>query len=51
MDPELGELAQLSRVELEPAMASLLGQGELERAGAIRSELGSRPWAGTNPYA
>lgn len=51
IDPELGNLDQLSRVELEPAMVDLERDGQTARAEAVKAELASRVWAGSNPYA
>lgn len=50
IDPELGELSNLSRAELEPVLWSLEAD-DAARADMIRAELAGRVWQGTNPYA
>ena len=50
VDPELGDLTRLSRVELEPVLASLTLQGQVERAAVVQAELASRTWQWHNPY-
>jgi hypothetical protein len=50
IDPELGNLDQISRVELEPAMADLIRDDQTDRAQAVKDELASRVWANDNPY-
>jgi len=51
LDAELGELSNLSRVELEPVLAHRVADGDIVGADAIRDELAARPWQGHNPYA
>lgn len=51
VDPELGDLTQLSRVELEPCLVDLTLDGQVSRAAAVQGELASRVWLGFNPYA
>jgi hypothetical protein len=50
LDPDLGDLTKLSRVELEPVMWTLNGTEEQARADAIAAELATRTWQGLNPY-
>lgn len=45
------DLANASRVELEPVLAMCLATGNLVDAAAIRAELAARTWQNHNPYA
>ncbi len=46
----VAEVSGLSRVELEPWMASCLRAGDAPQAEAIRAELEARVWQWHNPY-
>src|SRR4029450_11407078 len=50
LDPELGDLTQITRAELEPAMAKMAATGETSRADVVWAELAVRVWQHCNPY-